>query len=83
MKTRHKRQIDIENDDIGSTTEKLLVDPPEGWGLAHVLGMGIKWKYHIFLMYHIYFRNNISDMPCNIHHWHYIQTHQNAPWNLC
>ena len=41
INVRHKRQTDLENDEFGSTTEKLLVDPPEGWGLAEVLGREI------------------------------------------
>ena len=39
INVRLKRQTDFENDEAGSTTEKLLVDPPEGWGLAEVLGI--------------------------------------------
>lgn len=93
---RDKRQIQSDiskvNDGDITTDEPLLVEDPKGWGLAHVLGTlcGLCLIHTKLPTDDLYirikrmnaFRSCISSLPSYLHHWHYLQTDQNAHGNL-
>ena len=86
---RQRRQVGERDspEESSGDTEPILMEDPQGWGLAHILGQ-LSLSFSL-LKSHTAFtpcltscRNCLSGLPSHLHHWHHLQTHQDASGNL-